>query len=163
MKSTMRILTIPVLLVLFSISVLGQGPGRHDQKREKYRSMKIAYFTDNLELTPDEAEKFWPLYNAYEKQKREFMTALRQMSKGFIQQAAELSNEEAEEILDKHINARQQQWDHDLKFHEDLKEVLPAKKVMNFYITEVHFREFMLKKIREDHTNDKRRQGRIDP
>jgi hypothetical protein len=163
MKSTMRVLIIPVLLVLFSLSVLGQGPGRHDQKREKYRTMKIAYFTDNLELTPEEAERFWPLYNEFEKQKREFMRKMRQMSKEFTQQSADLSEEEAEDIIDGHMKARQQQWDRDLKFHQDLQNILPAKKVMNFYITEVQFREYMLKKIREDHANDKRRHGKQDP
>ena len=35
-------------------------PRRGQQERmEHYRSMKIAYFTDNLEFSPEEAEKFW--------------------------------------------------------------------------------------------------------
>ena len=91
------------------------------------------------------------------------MTGMRRMSKEFIQQTDELTEQEAGEITEKHIKARQQQWDKELKFHQELKKILPAKKVMNFYITEVQFREYMLRKIREDHANDKRRRGRQDP
>ena len=40
---------------------LGQGAMQGDG--EKLTAYKIAFFTRNLDLTPAEAEKFWPVYN----------------------------------------------------------------------------------------------------
>ena len=36
---------------------------------EKLNSYKIGFFTKKLNLTSAEAEKFWPVYNEYQKQK----------------------------------------------------------------------------------------------
>ena len=33
--------------------------------------MKIAFITTELNLTPDEAAKFWPVFNAFEEKQRE--------------------------------------------------------------------------------------------
>ena len=125
--------------------------------------MKIAYFTENLDLTPQEAEKFWPLYNEYQKIKGELYRSKGLRSRGFAQKMDEISEKEAEEIIDKHMEVKKNELTLDIKFHEDLKKVLPAKKVMKVYITEVQFREYMLKHIREEHGGGKSKSGRQDP
>lgn len=33
---------------------------------EKIQALKIAFITQKLQLTPDEAQKFWPVYNEYD-------------------------------------------------------------------------------------------------
>lgn len=40
---------------------------------EKIKSLEIGYLTKQLQLTPDEAEKFWPVFNQYRKETREIM------------------------------------------------------------------------------------------
>jgi len=39
-----------------------QSPG---SKLERIEVLKMAYITKELNLTPDEAQKFWPVYNNY--------------------------------------------------------------------------------------------------
>src|ERR1035441_8570820 len=34
-------------------------------RKDKIETMHIAYLTQKLDLTPAEAEKFWPVYNQY--------------------------------------------------------------------------------------------------
>ena len=36
------------------------------EKKEKIRGLKIAFISQKLSLTPEEAEKFWPVYNKYD-------------------------------------------------------------------------------------------------
>ena len=36
---------------------------------EKFSTYKIGFFTKKMNLTSQEAEKFWPVYNDYQKQK----------------------------------------------------------------------------------------------
>lgn len=40
-------------------------PGANNQKMQNIEALKIAFISRQLQLTPDEAEKFWPVYNEY--------------------------------------------------------------------------------------------------
>jgi Spy/CpxP family protein refolding chaperone len=161
MKPAIKISMLFSILVLFCLSAAGQGQEGHKQKMERYRSMKIAYFTENLELMPDEAEKFWPLYNAHEQKREELRRETRKSTRQYTEQAGELSEEETEAIVDRIVEIRKEELELDVKFHEDLKNILPASKVMKLYMTEVQFREYMLRRIREDRGGHGRgREGR---
>jgi hypothetical protein len=151
MKSTQHILSLIALLALLSLSVMGQDPETRQQRIEKYKSMKIAYFTDNLDISPDEAEKFWPLFNQYDQQHRELRKKHRKMVTDFSEKFEELSDQEAEEIIELHNKISEEKIQLDIKFQGELKKILPAKKIIKFYITEGEFREYMLRRIREDH------------
>ena len=54
------------LLILFVL--LGCLPQIKAQEPagEKIQALKIAFITQKLQLTPDEAQKFWPIYNQYD-------------------------------------------------------------------------------------------------
>jgi hypothetical protein len=41
-----------------------------DTRAEKVQALKIAFITNKLQLTPDEAQKFWPVYNQYDNEVR---------------------------------------------------------------------------------------------
>ena len=47
---------------------------------DKVRQLRIAFITENLELTPDEAEKFWPVFNAYTKERKNVRGEIRQIN-----------------------------------------------------------------------------------
>lgn len=49
-----------------------QVPG-NERVGEKIRSLEIGYLTKQLQLTPQEAEKFWPVFNQYRKETRAIM------------------------------------------------------------------------------------------
>jgi hypothetical protein len=40
---------------------------------DKFKAKKIAYITDAINLTPAEAEKFWPVYNEFEQKRFSLM------------------------------------------------------------------------------------------
>lgn len=39
-----------------------------EKKQQDIQALKVAFITKELELTPDEAQKFWPVYNQYDKE-----------------------------------------------------------------------------------------------
>ena len=56
--------------MFFSLSLSAQRmpgapPASHQQKEDRIKSHKIAYLTEQLSLSPEEAQQFWPVYNAY--------------------------------------------------------------------------------------------------
>jgi thiaminase len=58
----------------------------------------VAFITNRLSLSPDQATKFWPLYNEYQEKRNTMMREMRQISK---QGEKEITNAEAEELIDK--------------------------------------------------------------
>ena len=48
----------------------GQEVADSGNGREKIKMLEIGYFTRQLQLSSNEAEKFWPLFNKYRKEIR---------------------------------------------------------------------------------------------
>ncbi|MCK5170615.1 MAG: hypothetical protein KAQ75_12115, partial [Bacteroidales bacterium] len=55
------ILLISVITFAFSLN----AQESKSDKQQEIKSQKIAFFTDKIGLTPEEAQIFWPIYNDY--------------------------------------------------------------------------------------------------
>ena len=63
-----------ILLLIWMITgalgtTLAQDEGK-DRPGGKLEAYRIAYFTNRLKLTPEEAQRFWPIFNKYESEIR---------------------------------------------------------------------------------------------
>jgi hypothetical protein len=64
-----------VTMVCLTISLHAQRPGlqKNSSPRfdlERVKAVKIALLTQKMNLNTEEAEKFWPIYNEYEKEQK---------------------------------------------------------------------------------------------
>ncbi|MEN9333833.1 MAG: hypothetical protein RLY35_1013 [Bacteroidota bacterium] len=68
---------------LMSATILAQpdhhGPPKNGPSKEKIESLRRAYYTQELNLSPTEAEKFWPIYNSFEEHKKQHQKKMRQL------------------------------------------------------------------------------------
>lgn len=55
---------LPLLVLFFTCNFYAQG--NMSDKKEQIKALKVAFFTAELNLSSQEAEKFWPLYNTYD-------------------------------------------------------------------------------------------------
>jgi Spy/CpxP family protein refolding chaperone len=53
---------IPILFLVSFVSFSQD----FKEKKEKIKALKVAYITEELNLTSEEAQKFWPIYNTYD-------------------------------------------------------------------------------------------------
>jgi len=61
-----------LFLVLITASFsLVKAQDDKDKRSEKIQALKIAFITQKIALTTDEAQKFWPVYNRYESEIRQ--------------------------------------------------------------------------------------------
>jgi hypothetical protein len=60
---------ILVLLSVF-VNICYICSAQQGVKRNRAESIQAAYFTNELKLSPDEANKFWPVYNNYKEEIR---------------------------------------------------------------------------------------------
>ena len=54
--------TLVIIALIFSVTLFAQRPGK-----EKIKAFKTAFITEKLDLSQTEAQKFWPIYNEFEK------------------------------------------------------------------------------------------------
>ena len=163
MKYTVRIFTLILMLSNFALALNAQERKGREEHMEKFRSMKIAFFTEKLELMPEEAEKFWPLYNDFQSKKREVSRYRHRRPNKMDEQLASMTDQEAEKMADDMIISRKKEVELDEAFHSDLKEIFPPKKVLKYYITEHQFREYMLRKIRDEHRGGEGKKSKNPP
>jgi len=151
MKLNIFIITI---LSVFQINLASAQ--RSDQRagRAEIESQKIAFITSELDLTPQESQNFWPLYNAYQSE----LQKLRQSEKSAKLKKADntLSEEELIAAIKQEFVKERQKIDLDEKYFELYKTALPVEKVVSFYKAEQDFKRELLKVLKE-----RRDQGRM--
>ncbi len=146
MKTAM--LTFFAALCFTAISIAQPGP-KHEEKKEKVEAMKIGFITQEMALTPEEAQKFWPVYN----QMNNEIEALRK-ERHLARESAKMNFEtmpdaEIEKLINDEMASRQKELDIHKKYVAQFKAVLSIKKVAQLYKAEEGFKRRLLEKIQE--------------
>jgi len=147
-----NILKITFLLFFISLSTFAQqGVLREkmQQKKDQVKSMKIAFLTNELKLTPDEAATFWPLFNEFEEKQK---AVRKNKIKNYIdrsQNAEKLSEKEAQNLLNQMETAEEEVHQLRKNFIANLKGVLPATKILKLKGAEEEFSKKLLQQYRE--------------
>jgi len=119
------------------------------EKIEQMRAQRVAFLTDFLDLTVEEAQRFWPVYNEQQKKTDEIFKQKGELHRNLHLNIADLDEKELEEISDKLIEFEQQILEIKLESHKKYKKALPIKKLILFYQAEDKFKLELLKKIRD--------------
>jgi Spy/CpxP family protein refolding chaperone len=137
-----------VLLVLTSSLTFAQG---NQEKREKIKALKVAFLTEKLTLTSEEAQKFWPIYNAFEEKQFEIRyKKLRGLGKQLEENNEEkISDKEALQLIAQFESYEDELHGLKKKFSKDLLTVLSPKKVILLKKYEDEFNRKLLRQMRE--------------
>lgn len=117
-----------------------------DNPKEQIIALKTAYITEHLQLTPEEAQKFWPIYNKYDQTNHDFRKANRNIYCNLNDQATD--KEKAQEMLLEYIELEDQRCALRKKMILDMANVLPPKKIINLKKVEEDFHRKLLKEYR---------------
>ena len=149
-----------ILIVLTGIFILAahltkaQNESR-EARMEKFRTEKIAFLTTKLELTTAEAEKFWPIYNQFEKERWEAQKSRRELEDKVREAEETLSENDVTKLTRDFAGSMQKEGTLMTSYNEKFLKVLPPKKVLKLYKAENEFRMNMIRKYREAEKDDK--------
>ena len=139
-----RILIIATMLACFGISAQAHKGCGKDWK-DKMNSEKIAFLTAEMDITPEEAQVFWPVYNQVEKEKDAAFEEVIKTYKALS--AAVEQNAEISKCLDAYLKAQEKMRETDNNAAEKFKAVLPVEKVAKLYLGEEKFRRQHIRKL----------------
>lgn len=145
-----KILIVMVLIVAnFSFA---QG---FKEKKEKIKALKVAYITEKLDFTTDEAQKFWPIYNTFDEKQFEIRhnkmkAIIKKIEEGGMEN---ISEKEAQNLISQIENSEDELHNLKKKFMQDLQKVIPAKKIILLKKTEEEFNRKLLREFKERKKN----------
>lgn len=122
------------------------------QSGERIQAMRVAFITERLKLTPEESQKFWPLYNEYEAEQKK----IRQKYK-FNQNFATMTDAEAEQMLNGSLEMEQQLLNVKKDYVQRMRKAIPVRKIAMLNRVEREFKEELLKKLREIQMQNRQR------
>jgi hypothetical protein len=117
-------------------------------RRGQLDAQKIAFITRELELTPQEAQVFWPVYNEFDAKRKTLRQSFITTTNLEDKNIDELSDKEAGELADGQIIQSQKLIDLRKEYHAKFKSVLPIKKVLKLYESERRFQKELLGQIK---------------
>ena len=117
--------------------------------REQIQKEKIAFFTEKIGLTIEEAKKFWPVYNEYWNKKNELIEERKESMNYYLKHSASMNKKELENIADQYVNYRYKKGQLLKEYHKKFKEILPIEKVMRIYMADYDFKSYLLNKLKD--------------
>ena len=144
-----KVFSVLCALVVLTAGAFAQGPqgpqgprrGGDNGWRERVRAEKVAFLTEEIDLTESEAQVFWPIYNEIQKSQRDGFEAVKNaydaMAKGVEEKK---SSKEMEKLVKAYIDAKEKNEGIETKYLNKLLKVLPAEKVARYYVAEEKFR-----------------------
>ena len=146
MKKVISVLCSLALVAVSAIAQPPQGPqgprrGGDNGWRERVRAEKVAFLTEQIDLTESEAQVFWPIYNEIQKAQRESFDAVQKaydaMAKG-VEDGK--TGKDMEKLVHAYIDAKDKSDGIETKYMNKLLKALPAEKVARYYVAEEKFR-----------------------
>lgn len=138
----------PFALILFflfaGIALQGQDP----DKKEQIKTLKIAFFTERLQLTSEEASVFWPIYNAHEKERESLRSDQRREIMDRFDSLDTMSEKEAREVLKRYLELEEKEEELDKAYYQRIAKEFSAVRTLKLFQAEQDFRRRLLREYR---------------
>lgn len=147
----MKNIIVLIALVVFSISFCQaqdadqQTPETTTKAREKIKSARIGFITQRLGLTPQQAEKFWPLYNELMQKRLALRNQFKEAEINVNPNNPDTKQQEA--LVDLGLKLKQDQINLDKEYSDKLKGVITAQQILNLQQAEKDFRTTIIQML----------------
>ncbi len=143
LSSIFRLLGLAVLL-LAAAPAQAQGGGRRAQRLGQLENAKIAFITNRVSLTQDQAQKFWPLYNEYSGRRRDLNRDGRLLRRDVVEG---MSDQQIRENFTQAFALRQQELNLEKEYFEKFQKVISLRQVSQLFLAERDFTKEVIKRV----------------
>ena len=115
-----------------------------NRMKERVEAQRIGFITQRVNLTPEESQQFWPIYNEYTDKMQQIRSATK-MDKTFD----DMSDADAEKVIMGQFDKESRALDLRKEYYQKFKKVISVKKIAKLYKAEQDFKGEMLKQLQE--------------
>lgn len=146
----MKNILAAILFLFIPFLVSAQRPDNNGRMNE-INAYKISYLKEKLDLSPEEAKIFWPIYNAWQHEQTELRQERREKMISFrkINEIDNLSDTEVQALITNELDFKQRDLNIERKYYMKLKNNLPIKTVGRYYRAQETFKRELLSRYRD--------------
>lgn len=134
-----------IYTALFFLVATGAATGQGRTPYERIEAARIALITERLDLSPEQAEKFWPIYREYSDQRedlrREFISVRLKLNR------RQLSEAESQEVLQLGLDIKEREVELDRTYNERLSAVISSRQLLELRKAEQDFRRMLMQRL----------------
>ncbi len=137
-----------LIAILIGFSGLAQ-PDHPPRDFKKVEAYKTRFLTEKMDLSTEEAQRFWPVYNEYNKQLQElFKNRMENMSRREIRDRWEkMDDAQLEEVVLNELENQKKIADLKISYYPKFKEAVGSRKASTFYRSEVEFHRHLMEML----------------
>ena len=115
-----------------------------NRMKERVEAQRIGFITQRVNLTPEESQQFWPIYNEYTDKMRQ----IRSSNKG-EKSFDDMSDADTEKMIMSQFDKESRVMDLRKEYYQKFKKVISVKKIAKLYKAEQDFKGELLKQLQE--------------
>ena len=123
---------------------LGGGGVRKGQRLAQLENAKIAFITNRVTLTQDQAQRFWPLYNEFSDRRRDLNRSGRLLRRDATDG---LTDQQIRETFTQSFALRQQELNLEKEYFEKFQKVISLRQVAQLFQAERDFTKEVIKRV----------------
>jgi len=134
-----------MLFVFVTNFVVGQNrPGM-----DKIKSLKVAFITERLALSSEEATVFWPVYNEHEKALENLRIKERRDIRGKLRNFDQMSDQQIGSLMDEFLELEREKLERNRAFLKKMSNLISARKTFMLIKAEEDFKRRLLQQIQQ--------------
>ncbi|ALW86942.1 hypothetical protein AUC43_18775 [Hymenobacter sedentarius] len=137
-------LSLAALLLTLAPAAHAQGGRRGGQRLAQLENAKIAFITNRVALTQDQAQKFWPLYNEFSDRRRELNRNGRLLRRDVTDG---MTDQQIRENFNQSFALRQQELNLEKEYFEKFQKVISLRQVAQLFMAERDFTREVIKRV----------------
>jgi hypothetical protein len=139
-----------LVLFLFTVSGFAQDHKDNPDYWEAIRTKRIAFFSQSIGFTPAEAQQFWPVYNAFDKQRVDLMHKRRALDET-LEHSTTATEADYKKLATDYVSIPMEEARLMQNYNDKYLKILPAAKVCKLYMAERKFREYLMDEFKKNH------------
>lgn len=129
---------------MFASSAAFAQNNRAQDRNENVEAAKVAFITDKLGLTPEQSQKFWPVYNEYEAKRRALIKSYRS---GYRRNLDDLTEQEANARINEMFSTKEKELELEKEYAARYQNIITTKQLIMLYRAERDFTKLLLKRL----------------
>ncbi len=139
-----------ILILLAFIAVISVHAQNQEERMNRIRAQKSAYITQRLNLTVEESQVFWPVYNEFESK---MFTLKKEGGPGTNNKKrpdfSQMSDEELTNFFEERFSKEEEVLQIKREYHSKFMKILTPQQVAALYEAEHDFRRELLIRLKQ--------------
>lgn len=113
------------------------------ESRERIDAQRVAFITAKLSLSPEEAAKFWPVYNEHKESLKKLRDDIERPD------LIDVTDTEANLIIERHLQMEEKKLELNRNLYKRLRTAISPKKILLLHAAEREFNRELLKRAND--------------